>query len=175
LLRRPHLSSLPQLPPPGPRLPLGRRPGERREPLHIDDIPDAFVAATAALGLSVACALEIALELELVRRDLAALGRKRGLEGLLRQAESERISGAVAAPLAPYLRQLWRTRPRSLDPLELEEPIDVPLRFFPRVLSVATTGALVPERLGQALILERAAVSAGRTMTEYALLHAAAL
>ncbi len=143
--------------------------------MHIDVIPDAFVAATAAHGLSVACSVEITLELELVRRDLAALRRELGLERLLKQAESERFGGAVAAPLAHYLRQLWRTRPRSLDPLELEEPIDVPLRFFPRVLSVDTTEALIPERLEQALVLERAAVSAGRTMTEYALVHAAAL
>jgi hypothetical protein len=171
---RRHLSALQELPPAAPPLPLGRRPGERREPFPAE-ISDAFGAAAAAHGLSVPCGVEITLELELIRRDFAAQCWEHRLEPLLRQAEAERITNAVAAPLADYLQHLRTTRPRSFDPLELEGPIDLPLRLFPRITSVDTTHVLTPERLEKALVLERAAVSAGRTMTEYALLRAAAL
>ncbi len=171
---RRHLSALRDPPPTAPPVPLGRRPGERREPF-LPEIPDTFGPAAAAHGLSLPCAVEITLEIELVYLDLAAHGQENKFDQLLRQAETERITGSVAAPLANYLRQLWTTRARSFDPLELEEPIDVPLRLYPRVLNVDTAQVLTRLRLGKALVLERAAVSAGRTMTEYALLRAAAL
>jgi hypothetical protein len=101
--------------------------------------------------------------------------REHALDLLLEHVAASRITAAVAAPYAPYLRALWCTRPREPLPQELEEPIDVPLRLFPRVLTVSPGEALKASRLREAIAIERAAVAAGRTMSEYALLFAAVL
>jgi hypothetical protein len=149
-----------------------RRPGERREPLLIEIGPGPFLEAVGAYGLGIPAAIELTFEFELVRRDLAELGKAFAVPALAEDPEEARISSPIAAPMAGYLRTLWNLRPRTIDPLELEAPIDVPLRLFPRVLEIDPREALTPSRLGQALSLERAAVAAGRTMSEYALLIA---
>lgn len=168
-----HLVGLERLAP-EPSVPkIVRRPGERREPLRIEVRSRSFVEGVGACGISVPGAIELALEFELVRRDLSRLGKEGEACQLFECAEVERVSAALAPPMANYLRTLSNPRPRRIDPLELEQPIDVALRLFPRVLEIDGAKALTSERLVQALTLERAAVGSGRTMSEYALLFAA--
>ena len=170
-----HLAELPPLPTVHER-PLSyrpRRPGERREPVSQLRSTPAFAAAAAARGLPLATAAELATEFALVQRDLSGLYGDAALPALLVAAEAQVVEAAIAPVFAPYLRALNHSRPRPVDPIELEEPLDLPLRFVARAedAEVPLTDAV----LVNAIVLERAAVSCGRTMTEYALLVTAKL
>jgi hypothetical protein len=165
-------------PPPPPRphfrpaLPI--RPGERREPLSGLAIAEPFARAAAARGLTAAVATELALERTLVLADLDELGLLQHFPQLLEQARRQRFIAPLPPPFRRYRESLRRAEPRELKEEELELPAAVPLRFFPRVLSMDYSRALVPEVIDEALILELGALCAGRTMSEYALWFACA-
>jgi hypothetical protein len=163
-----HLTSLPPLPALRRAEPRIRRPGERREPLDVE-VPAAFAAAAATLGISLAAAVEIAFECELVKEDIAQLGRGDEFHALVLTAAGARVAVPTAPTYARYLRALAGNRANTVDEADrLEEPVDLPLRLFPRVLEITPDAALREDRLRQGVALERAAVCAGRTMSEYA-------
>lgn len=112
--------------------------------------------------------MEVAFECELVRQDIVRLGREDEFSALVVAAEDARIATPIAPAYARYLRALTSNRDDTRDNDRLEEPVDLPLRLFPRVLEITPEVALREERLHQAVSLERAAVCAGRTMSEYA-------
>jgi hypothetical protein len=150
------------------------RPGQRREPLTGFTVDERFAGAAAARGLTAAAAVELALERALVLTDLEELGRLQLFPALLEQAHNQRFVTPLPEPFRRYRQSLLGAEPRALDDGELELPIVVPLRLFPRVLSLDYLRALVVNALDEAVILELASLCAGRTMTEYALWFACA-
>jgi hypothetical protein len=171
-----HRLKLAPAPPPMPAFAAGPpcRPGERREPLHLAPFPYlAFASAAATRGLALGCASELALEAVLIRDDYERLGWAEGFTALLAASEEQRFTVALPAPYRRYRNHLLRRGARELERCELEEPVSVPLRLFPRVLTLDYQEALIEARLDQAITLELAALCDGRTMSEYALLYAA--
>jgi hypothetical protein len=164
-------------PPPVPTFKPNRpvRPGERREPLPTLTIDLRFADAAATRGLSVAVAVELALERALVLADLELVGQGDRYADLLSSARNQRFVAPLAAPYRHYRSALRDRSPRDLDKDELNEPTAVPLRLFPRVLEIDYELALDPSVIDDAVALELAALCAGRTMSEYGLLFAAAL
>lgn len=160
---------------------LPRRPGERREPLGAVVSP-RLRAAASARGLDVRCAAELCLERALVVRDLATFGRDDLYPPILATAAAVTVTESLPPAKARYLRMLVVSRDRVGN--ELDAPrgasheaddarddvvVDVPLRLFPRVARVADAVANATEDdLAEALALEIAAVSDGRTMCEWA-------
>ncbi len=174
----------PARPPYLPPRRLPRRPGERREPLSVDLSP-ALAAAAAAHGLDLACAAELCLERALIAADLVTLGRRQLLQALLALVGSATVNRPLPPAKARYLQMLLAARAGALPTAAPDAPIaigtdgagdtivDVPLRLFPRVLDVAEQlTACGAEELIEALALEIAAVSDGRTMSEWAALAA---
>jgi hypothetical protein len=156
-----------------------RRPGERREPLNVDLAPPLLEAA-ARRRLDAACAAELCLERALVIADLVALERPRLYEPLLTAATAVRVARPLPAAKARYLQMLVaaldRCQADAADadaPVDSDVVVDVPLRLFPRVIDVAdelpTCG---DDEVAEALRLEIAAASTGRTMSEWAALTA---
>ncbi len=145
------------------------RPGERREPLTDITIEEPFAREAVARGLTVAVAVELVLERALVLADMEELGLLRLFPNVLEQARGQRFVAPLPAPFRRYRESLRRGEPRELEAEELERPATVPLRFFPRVLSVDYSRALVAGSIDEALVLELAALCAGRTMSEYVL------
>jgi hypothetical protein len=158
---------------------LPRRPGERREPLLLHGVPRSLASAAAERGLELGCAIELCLERALVLRDLEAVGRASLYPRLLALAEPARVRRALPQAKARYLQFLVGARERSRggshDGCGGDVTIDVPLRLFPRVVDVAEDADLDATALCEALRLEIAAVSDGRTMSEWAALAALAL
>jgi hypothetical protein len=150
------------------------RPGERREPLTNLTIEEPFARAAAARGLAVAVAVELVLERALVRADLDDLGGLELFPNLLEHARGQQFVAALPAPFRRYRESLRRGEPRELEDDELERPATVPLRFFPRVLSLDYSRALVVGSIDEAIVLELGALCTGRTMSEYALRFACA-
>jgi hypothetical protein len=155
---------------------MPRRPGERREPLSVQlELP--LLKAACERGLAPATAAELCLERALVRADLAELQQLGIYVRLVGVAAATTVSRSLPQSKALYLRLLLLARDgvEVADGVgaDLDTGIDVPLRLFPRVLDVveelAGCGHL---ELGEALTLEIAAVSQGRTMTEWAALAA---
>jgi|SRR6266545_4423738 len=171
----------PARPPYLPPRRLPRRPGERREPLSVDLSP-ALAAAAAARGLDLACAAELCLERALIAADLVTLGRRQLYKPLLALVGSATVNRPLPPAKARYLQMLLAARAGALRtdapgaPIAIDGTdgagdtvVDVSLRLFPRVLDVAeqlTTSCA--EELIEALALEIAAVSDGRTMSEWA-------
>jgi len=148
-----------------------RRPGERREPLSLA-VPATFAVAAAELGLSVALAVELALERAVAYLELESAGCAQLWSNVVLTARTSRIDN-VASTNARYLRTLTLARRNTASAqASADSPIDVPLRFFPRVQSVEPTAALTPAGLEEALALEVAAVGSGRLMLEWIALTA---
>ena len=166
----------PPRPPYFPSRRLPRRPGERREPLALPVLPDEFAAAVKARGLELACAIELCLERALVLRDLADLGLTAAYPKLLAAAAETPIRRALAPAKANYLQMLIAALDHPVthdgERTRTDAIVDVPLRLFPRVLDVAEAALLGPDELAQALRLEIASTSDGRTMSEWAALAA---
>jgi hypothetical protein len=134
-----------------------------------------------ARGLEVGCAVELCLERALVRRDLTAAGELMTYPRLLAFADAASVRRALPAAKATYLQMLLVARSRSAtlpDPQNgiSDMVVDVPLRLFPRVIDVVEEmDAVGPLQLDEALRLEVAAASDGRTMSEWAALAALGL
>lgn len=100
---------------------------------------------------------------------------------LLAFADAASVRRALPAAKATYLQMLLVARSRSAtlpDPQNgiSDMVVDVPLRLFPRVIDVVTEmDAVGPLQLDEALRLEVAAASDGRTMSEWAALAALGL
>jgi hypothetical protein len=155
---------------------LPRRPGERREPLALPNLPTALVVAATASQLELGCAIELCLERALVVRDLSELGRSDLYPPLLELVASARIRRGLPTAKARYLQTLLaaRERPGFMPDSERggsDTVVDVPLRLFPRVLDVVNEG-FDAQQLDEAIRLEVAAVADGRTMSEWAALSA---
>jgi hypothetical protein len=155
---------------------LPRRPGERREPLALTNLPTAFAVAATASQLELGCAAELCLEHALVVRDLSELGRSDLYPPLLELAGSARVRPGLPTAKARYLQMLLAARERSGFMPDSERGgndtvVDVPLRLFPRVLDVVNEG-FDAQQLDEAIRLEVAAVADGRTMSEWAALSA---
>jgi hypothetical protein len=148
--------------------PPPRRPGERREPLVDLVVPAAFAAGARELQLAVPVAAELALERAIAVADLRRAGAARDWEEIVAIARRSQVS-AVAAPYATYLRSLTFGRLRGSPVADDDAVIDVPLRLFPRVAAIDYAQALTVANLEEALLLEVAAVSSGRIMTEWVL------
>lgn len=162
----------PARPPYVPAQRLPRRPGERREPLALHPLPSALVAAAAARGLELGCAVELCLERALVIADLEEHSLALLYPRLLELAAIAEVRQALPPAKAHYLQVLLAARERPATPLEeqaaREAVIDVPLRLFPRVHDVVDHLVLAPHDLDEALQLEIAAISDGRLMSEWA-------
>lgn len=137
-----------------------------------------LLAAATARGLDAGCAVELCLERALLLNDLESLGGQHLYNRLLADAAIAPVRQALPAVKARYLQMLLAARDRiPAAPDEAVAPtdpvIDVPLRLFPRVTSVADaiTRARADD-LDQALTLEIAGISDGRTMSEWAALAA---
>jgi hypothetical protein len=117
---------------------------------------------------------ELALERALVLADLDELGLLQVFPRLLEQARRQQFVVPLSPPFRRYRESLRQAKPRKLKDEELKLPASVPMRFFPRVLSLDYSRALVAEGIDEALILELGALCAGRTMSEYALRFACA-
>jgi hypothetical protein len=155
---------------------LPRRPGERREPLALPNLPTALVVAATASQLELGCAIELCLESALVVRDLSELDLSDLYPPLLELAASARVRRGLPTAKARYLQMLLaaRERPGFMSDSERggsDAVVDVPLRLFPRVLDVVNE-CFDARQLDEAIRLEVAAVADGRTMSEWAALSA---
>jgi len=150
-----------------PRAPL--RPGEGREPLTGVLVDRRFAAAAAGRGVALAVATELTLERALVLADLESLDRANLFPGLLASAKHQRFVTPLPGPYRSYRASLLEAEPRALGEAELDEPVAVPLRLFPRVLALKYGEVLTEGALDEAIALELAALCTGRTMSEYAL------
>lgn len=136
-----------------------------------------MVRAAREHGLDPAAAAELCFERALVRADLTAIGRCDLYQPLLAVARVTSVTRPLPPAKAQYLRMLLAARDRR-DGADAAADggkigVDVPLRLFPRVLDVAHEIASFGDReLEEALTLEIAAVSDGRTMSEWAVLAA---
>lgn len=166
-----------QIVPPPPPMPTFRpgppvRPGQRREPLLALTVGISFATAAADRGLSLGVAIELALERALVFADLKLIRQADRFADLLVAAQRQRFVAPLPGAYGRYQASLLRTRRHRLNNVELDEPVAVPLRFFPRILELDYDEALDPMAIDEAVALELAALCSGRTMTEYALLFA---
>jgi hypothetical protein len=165
----------PARPPYIPPRRMTRRPGERREPLSVQ-VPLVLAAAAAERQLDAACAAELCLERALVVADLAALGRSGLYKPLLVAAPEATVTRPLPGAKARYLQMLLAARlykRATADTTDGNSVVDVPLRLFPRVIEVVDQlTASGDAELAEALELEIAAVSDGRTMCEWAALAA---
>jgi hypothetical protein len=138
--------------------------------------------AAVECELDLSCATELCLERALVLADLAELAHLALYERVLAAAASATVSRPLPAAKARYLQMLLVARERRTDAVDAldtvdaadgDTVVDVPLRLFPRVATVVDemTSAEAAE-LTEALTLEIAAVSEGRTMSEWTALAA---
>jgi hypothetical protein len=153
-----------------------RRPGERREPLSVR-VGGELVSAAGGRGLSVEAAAELCLERALIVGDLVAAGCVVLLPRLIVEATATSVARSLPVAKAHYLRLLLTAREHAAAASTLENSsgdrtVDVSLRLFPRVLEVVNLDRCGDSELREALQLEIAAVSDGRTMSEWAALTA---
>jgi len=169
----------PARPPHIPARRLPRRPGERREPLLLPHLPSSLASAAADRGLELGCAVELCLERAVVLEDLTELGIVSLFPRLLALCEVARVRRALPPAKARYLQVLLGARERRLECAGRggagSVTVDVPMRLFPRVLDAVPSAELSAIALAQALELEIAAVSEGRTMIEWTALAALTL
>ncbi len=145
-----------------------RRPGELHEPVPVPPASTVAVErAAAAAGVSTGTAVRLLIELALVRRDVAAVGRA-GVEPQLdAAAASAVVCRRLSAAEADYVRGLRRGCAGG------PTLATVPVRLVGRVAEVDVESALAGD-LPRAVAWEVAAVLSGRTMLEWALMTASA-
>src|SRR4051794_3334783 len=113
-----------------------RRPGDRREWLPMLCAPVELAGAAASRGLSGGGAGGVVFEATLARAALTELGLAQGWDRLLAQAEQQRFTVPLPGPYRRYREHLLQAHERELDLTELDEPVAIPLRLFPRVLGL---------------------------------------
>jgi hypothetical protein len=109
-------------------------------------------------------------------QDLVECGASELYPRILEMADRAEVHAALPPAKSRYLQMLLAARARSFaeNPEAITEhaAVDVPLRLFPRVVEIAATADFSPQALDEAVRLEVAATSAGRLMSEWALLRA---
>lgn len=149
--------------------PRDARVGELREPASLAPTPELRRAARE-VGVSTSLAVSLTAERELVARDLA--DEPELLAYLDARAVSARSRLPLSAGSAEYVRVLVGAINRRLAPLDADDAVVlVPTRLAER-LRACPGLSLAAKDLRPALAWELAAVRAGRTMTEWALLEA---
>jgi hypothetical protein len=126
------------------------------------------------MALPLPLAVELALERAVAYAELRGAGSA-GLWPTVVAAARGSTIVAVAPTHTRYLRALTFGRLRMNTPNASDtgdQPLDVAVRLFPRVLEVAPEEALTTAALAEALVLEIAAVGSGRLMIEWVLLRA---
>lgn len=118
--------------------------------------------------MDIPVAVELALERALAFADLRQAGASDSWVAILAVARTTQIT-AVAAPYAGYLRALTFGRLGHAATRDAATIVDVPLRLFPRITAIDPADALTVAKLEEALLLEIAAISTGRLMTEWVL------
>lgn len=181
---RAHLSLVADRPRPGQRIvgpPAPRttnRPGDRRDPVPFEVGPEAVELARAAAdrGLDFDQAACLLVERALVLDDAASLGLSEGEALSPLRAAAERPDRVALPPsLARYARSLIDRRPLTSGERTVEGPryVALPVRLTARVTRLDLAAVLVAEHLDEAIRLEAAAASSGRTLSEWALLKLA--
>lgn len=144
------------------------RPADRCERWPLDDRAAAPLAGAAAdLGIAFELAAVVTVERSLLRDELRALRLGHASPELDTAARAAAVTGELSESLSAYLGSLDRsmqTRPHPRSALVL------PMRLTERIGTVAPASRLDVALLPSAIAWERAAVVAGRTMTEWALL-----
>jgi hypothetical protein len=147
------------------------RPGDRRQTVRLGSDPtvDEFVRAAADAGLGVDQAVAIVAEHHLVLTDADALDlpRTQTRSQLSTAARSAHTKLPLSPAAAAYLRELG-TRSISRVPSGAVM-VAFPARLIERMPPCVVATTLDPAAITEALAWERAAVLAGRTMSEWAL------
>ena len=149
------------------------RPTDRRQLVDAPHLAAAFAGAADATGLSLDQAAALGLERAFVRQDLAGAGALSDDEvcQLLDSAALEaRPRLPLSAALAAYVRTL-RLRP-PLAGVASASHVAIPLRLADRARAAEPAPGCTTSELEQAVDWEVAAVIEGRTMSEWAFLHA---
>jgi hypothetical protein len=118
----------------------------------------------------------------MLRRDLSEVGRLEVYPSLLEVATTTTVARALPGAKARYLQMLivaardgeavLKTAILEVESDTTDAVVDVPLRLFPRVQDVTVPATFGATQLAEGLQLEIAAVSDGRTMSEWAVLAA---
>jgi hypothetical protein len=141
-----------------------RRPGELHEAVVIPPtVLRAVERTAAAVGVPSGTAARLLIETALVKVDLAALGRADSSAALDTAAAAAAVCRRLSAAEADYLRGL---RHRHDDRRSMAT---LPLRISGRIEQIDMEAALTGD-LSRALAWEAAALLAGRTMLEWALI-----
>jgi hypothetical protein len=152
--------------------PPSARPSERLEPwtLSEDRRARALGVAAAKLDVPFQLAAAVVVERSLLRDDFAALGLNHMLDRLDEEAAQAIVAIELSEALSAYLRALAGcARQPSRAHAHLAA---LPMRLIERIGSVGPVPHLDETLLESALLWERAAVRAGRTMSEWATLKA---
>lgn len=148
------------------------RPADRCEAWPLDATSSApLVRAAAELGITFDLAAVVTVERSLLRDDIHALGFSSSTALLDSSARTARVARELSEPLSEYLGALDRSSRARRHP---RNTLVLPMRLTERLGNVAPASRLDAELLPSAIAWERAAVVAGRTMTEWALLLLAA-
>ncbi len=144
------------------------RPADRCEPWPLDDRAAAPLARAAAdLGIAFELAAVVTVERSLLRDELRALGLGDAPPALDTAARAATVTGELSEPLSAYLCALDRSMQGRAHPRNV---LVLPMRLTERMGSVAPALRLDVALFPSAIAWERAAVVAGLTMTEWALL-----
>lgn len=150
--------------------PPSARPSERLEAWPLDEDPFARGLAEAAVrrGVSFQLAAALVVERSLLQEDLAKQGLSRMLERLDEEAVRASVEIELSEPLSAYLRALSS---RERQPTRAQPRlVALPMRLIERIGGAGPGQRLDAALLESAFLWERAAVLAGRTMSEWATL-----
>lgn len=150
---------------------LACRPTDALEPWRVEAVPGVQRLADAAAkrGVAFDTAAAVVVERSLVVREL-------GLEPIVtdldRRAAAARPRRSLCAASAAYLRELGNAAAPQVQHGGAIVVLSLPARLNDRIATPsALSGLLDPGGLGSALSWERAAVTAGSTLTEWVLLE----
>ena len=144
------------------------RPADRCEPWPIDGgLTPPFARAAADLGIAFELAAVVTVERSLLGEELECLGLEDARGTLDCNARVAAVTGELSEPLSAYLGALDRSLDARAHP---RSRLVLPMRLTERIGPAGPASRLDVALLPSAIAWERAAVLAGRTMTEWALL-----
>lgn len=148
------------------------RPGERREPVVValgSADGELFTSECVATRVAPERAYPLLLERRLLLDDATASGfdGAEAAAALNAAALEARVEVALDAPSSAYLRSLARPAATVVAAKFLAS---VPVRLYPRAVTVAPRTAIEQGAVREAVAWERASVAAGRTMAEWGFL-----
>lgn len=144
------------------------RPSDRLEPWHASgEARDELARAARARGVAVEIAAIVVVERSLLDEEFG----RRGLASLVPEldaaARAAKIQAALSEPQRAYLHALCSHRMANAS-AAMPALVALPMRLTERVAATTLDGHLRCELLDSALTWERAAVTRGQTMTEWA-------